>query len=200
MNTKILEEKDFDEIINVLNNDGIVALKTDTVFGLACKFDSQKGIETIYEAKSRPESKALPLMCTKDMLNKYVTYDPKYQIIIDTYMPGPLTIVCRHNGIDSKLVDKGSVAVRIPDDELIIKIINKLNMPLWVTSANISGSPSLMNYEDVYKVLNGKIDVVIKGESKGDKASTIVSLVDDLKVLREGPISLEDLKRLLWVI
>jgi len=197
MNTKILEEKDFDEIIKILNNNGCVAIKTDTVFGLACKYDSIKGINSIYEAKNRPESKALPMMCTKDMLKDYVSYNPKYQRIIDTYMPGPLTIVFKHKGISNELIDKDSVAIRIPDDEFIVKIIKTLNSPLWVTSANLSGKPSLMKWEDVRDSLNGKIDAIIKGESKGDKASTIVSLVDDMRVLREGPIDIKDLEKLL---
>lgn len=192
MVTKILENSDFDRIIEILNNDGIVAIKTDTVFGLACKYDSSIGIEKIYEAKHRPDSKALPLMLTKDMLKEYVNYDSKYQKIIDTYMPGPLTIVC--NDLRNS---ENTIAIRIPDDEFIVKIINTLNLPLWVTSANISGKPSLMKWEDVYNSLNNKVDAIVKGISDGKKASTIISIVNGLKILRSGPISEEDLRSLI---
>jgi len=197
MLTKILETNDFDEIIKILKNDGIIALATDTVFGLATKFDSEIGVNNIYEAKNRPQSKALPMMCTKEMLKDYVEYDDSYQRIIDTYMPGALTIVCKHKDISDKLIDKETIAIRIPDDELIVNIINELKMPLWVTSANISGEPSLSDWEDVYKSLNGRVDGIIKGKSKGDTASTIVSFVDELKVLRQGPISEKELRELL---
>jgi len=197
MLTKILETNDFDEIIKILKNDGIIALATDTVFGLATKFDSEIGVNNIYEAKNRPQSKALPMMCTKEMLKDYVEYDDSYQRIIDTYMPGALTIVCKHKDISDKLIDKETIAIRIPDDELIVSIINELKMPLWVTSANISGEPSLSDWEDVYKSLNGRVDGIIKGKSKGDTASTIVSFVDELKVLRQGPISEKELRELL---
>lgn len=197
MLTKILETNDFDEIIKILKNDGIIALATDTVFGLATKFDSEIGVNNIYEAKNRPQSKALPMMCTKEMLKDYAEYDDSYQRIIDTYMPGALTIVCKHKNISDKLIDKETIAIRIPDDELIVNIINELKMPLWVTSANISGEPSLSDWEDVYKSLNGRVDGIIKGKSKGDTASTIVSFVDELKVLRQGPISEKELRELL---
>jgi len=192
METKILEKDDFNEIIKILNNDGIIAIKTDTVFGLACKYDSLLGIEKIYEAKKRPESKKLPLMLTKKMLKDYVIYDDRYQKIIDTYMPGALTIVCK-----DKRNSSNTLAIRIPDDELIVSIMDKLNSPLWVTSANLSGEPSLMNWEDVYNSLNGKVDGIIKGVSRGNQSSTIISIVDDFKVLRQGPISEEDLRKLL---
>lgn len=197
MLTKILETNDFDEIIKILKNDGIIALATDTVFGLATKFDSEIGVNNIYEAKNRPQSKALPMMCTKEMLKDYAEYDDSYQKIIDTYMPGALTIVCKHKSISDKLIDKETIAIRIPDDELIVNIINELKMPLWVTSANISGEPSLSDWEDVYKSLNGRVDGIIKGKSKGEVASTIVSFVDELKVLRQGPISEKELRELL---
>lgn len=196
MNTKIVSNKDIKVVIDCLNNLGIVCFPTDTVFGLACLMD-KKAIDKIYKAKGRRLDKPLPVMVNNlTMLNKIAYVNDEAKTIINKFTPGALTIVLPlKEEIDHSLFNGlNTVAIRIPDDEYILNLIAKLDKPLMVTSANISDTPSLFNYEDVYNSLKDRVDIVVKGEAKGDRASTIVSMVEDMKILRAGPISLQDLK------
>ena len=79
-----------------------------------------------------------------------------------------------------------TIACRIPDEEWIINLIKKMNKPLYVTSANISGSENLLKYQDVIDKVNA--DAIVKIDAKGKEASTIVDTLNGYKILREGPI------------
>ena len=96
------------------------------------------------------------------------------------------------NGLDT-------IGIRIPDDEMILDIIEKLGKPLLVTSANLSNTPSLKNYTDVYDELNGRIDAIVKKDARSDLASTIIDATgENFKVLREGKIRIEEIEEYLY--
>ena len=83
----------------------------------------------------------------------------------------------------------------MPDDEFVLEIINRVGVPLLVPSANLSGQPSCTTSEEVLKQLDGRIDAVVLGESGASTASTVCDTTgDELKILRQGPIKLEELK------
>ena len=78
----------------------------------------------------------------------------------------------------------------MPDDDFILEVIKLVGKPLLVTSANLSGQPTGLHFEDVYNDFNGKIDMIVKGECKGSVSSTIVdATTDHLQILRSGPIN-----------
>lgn len=199
MKTELLTYDQIDKVIEVLNNNGLVAFPTDTVFGLACRMDVE-AIKKVYEVKGRDFDKPLPVMCDGfDMISKiaYVTKDAKK--IMDKFMPGAITLVYKKKEeVDSYITQgKETIGIRVPDDKWILSLINKLDCPIMVTSANKSNTPSLFKWDDVYKQFDGLIDVIVKDDAKGNKASTIVDVVDYVKILRQGPISLEDIKECL---
>lgn len=199
MKTELLTYDQIDKVIEVLNNNGLVAFPTDTVFGLACKMDVE-AIKKVYEVKGRDFDKPLPVMCDSfDMISKiaYVTKDAKK--IMDKFMPGAITLVYKKKEeVDSYITQgKETIGIRVPDDKWILSLIAKLDCPIMVTSANKSNTPSLFKWDDVYKQFDGLIDVIVKDDAKGNKASTIVDVVNDVKILRQGPISLEDIKECL---
>ena len=80
-----------------------------------------------------------------------------------------------------------TIACRIPDDKWIIELINKINKPLYVTSANISGEENLLKFEEVKEKI--KADVIVKKDAKGKEASTIVDTINNYQILRQGPIT-----------
>ena len=82
----------------------------------------------------------------------------------------------------------------MPDDEFILKLIEKLERPLMVTSANISGNGSLTCWKDVYSCMKGKIEGIVCEDARGERASTIIDVSEDLKLLREGPLSIDEIK------
>ena len=186
----IYSSSQIDEIIQALNKGKTVAFGTDTVFGLACIIGNNEAVERIYVQKRRDKSKKLPMMFSNiDMMNQYVKISPKTKNLINKFSPGPITYILE--AIDSK----GTIACRIPNDEWIINLIDKINKPLYVTSANISGEDNLLKYEEVKEKIEA--DVIVKKDAKGDVASTIVDATNNYQILRQGPITELQIKEII---
>ena len=174
---------------------GILAFPTDTVFGLGCIID-KKAIAKIYKAKGRDFNKALPMMASGlEMIKRYAYIDYKAEKLIKHFMPGAITIVFKKREEVNLYNDKDTIAIRVPDDEWILSLIDELDMPLLVTSANISGEGSLLKWEDVYESMKNKIDGIILEDAKGSISSTIVDISNNkIEILREGPISYKEIE------
>lgn len=199
METIRYTKMDMDRIINTLMQGGILAFPTDTVFGLGCIID-EKAIDAIYTAKERDFSKSLPMMCDGiQMMEEYVFVDERARKIIEHFTPGALTVVLKKKEKIKDLINPGkdTIAIRIPDDEWILGLISRIAMPLLVTSANISSRGSLLRWEDVYECMNGRIDAIVCEDASGDSASTIIEIADEIKLLREGPIAIDDILEVL---
>lgn len=195
MKTIKYTKMDMQKIIDRLLTGGILAFPTDTVFGLACIMDKD-AIAKIYEAKGRSFDKPLPMMCSgKEMINSVAIINKDSEKLIDKYMPGAITIIFnkKDNVEDYVTNGKNTIGIRVPNDEWILELIKELKMPLLVTSANISGDGSLLKWEDVYSCMNGKIDGIVCEDARGDVASTIVDCTDEIKILRDGPISADEI-------
>ncbi|MBR3841019.1 MAG: threonylcarbamoyl-AMP synthase [Erysipelotrichales bacterium] len=195
METRILEETQLEEVVELLLAGEVVAFPTDTVYGVACIYDNEEAIKKMKEAKGRPEYKPFPLMVSnKTQIQEVANTDERSEYIIDAWMPGAITIVLNKKSVlpDSATNNEPTVAIRMADDELVTTIINKVGKPLLVTSANLSGEPSTSRYKEVYEKLNGRIAALVARDSRGAKASTILDLTSpEIKVLREGPITLD---------
>ena len=200
METILFSKMDKQDIINLLMNGGILAFPTDTVFGLA-SIAEEKAIDRIYEAKGRSFDKALPMMCDSlKMVKKFACVNRNAEKIIRRFTPGALTLVMKKKESLSEKITKGkdTIAVRIPDDEFILDLIRQMKRPLMVTSANISGNGSLLKWEDVLSCMDHKIDGIVCEDARGDSASSIIDVSgDEIKLLREGPISLNEIKEAL---
>ena len=174
-----------------------MAFPTDTVFGLACAMD-REAIRKVYEAKGRDFRKPLPVMCDgPEMIKRIAVVNDKAEKIMDRFMPGALTMVFPKKEEVDDVFTQGmdTIGIRVPDDEWILDLIRRMDTPIMVTSANISGNGSLLKWEDVYACMHGKINGIVTEDAGGDQASTIIDVTsDEVKVLREGPISLEEIK------
>lgn len=199
--TELIESNDIKTVTDYLKNGRIVAFPTDTVFGLGCIYDDEEAIRRVKEAKGRDEKKPLPMMCSSlEMIEKVAYVSDDVRRIIERFTPGALTIIFKKRECISDYVTNGldTIGIRVPDDETILKMINMLGKPMLVTSANISGTPSLKRYEDVIRELDGRVDAIVRKDAMSDTASTIIDATgDDFKVLREGKISIEDIKEYL---
>ena len=198
METQRLTKKDSAQIVEILNRGGVVAFPTDTVYGLAVRYDLKEAILKMKEAKQRPETKPFPMMVSsKAQIERVAVTDARSQKLIDHWMPGALTLVFKKRPEIDELVTNGfpTIGIRMPDDDFVLEIINRVGVPLLVPSANLSGQPSCTTSEEVLKQLDGRIDAVVLGESGASTASTVCDTTgDELKILRQGPIKLEDLE------
>ncbi len=195
METIKYTKQDLNRIKESLLKGEIIAFPTDTVFGLGCIVNKQ-AIDKIYEAKGRSFDKPLPMMCNGlEMIEKVAKVSEDAKKIINKFVPGALTLIFnkKDNVEDFVTNGKPTIGIRVPDDKWILDLISGLNQPLLVTSANLSDTGSLTRWEDVYSQLNGKIDGIVCEDASGDSSSTIIDVTDKVKLLREGPISLQDI-------
>lgn len=197
---KLYEIKDIEIVKEDLLEGDIVAFGTDTVFGLACVYDDLKAIDKIYKAKNREAKKALPMMCGSVLMIDDVAYvSDRARKIMNKFMPGAITIIYKKKDCISNSCTSGldTIGIRIPDDKFILDLINLVGKPLLVTSCNMSHEPNLSKWEDVLRIMDGRIDGLVKKNALGGVASTIVDCSgDDIKILREGPISKEEIEAL----
>lgn len=187
----------------ILNNDGVVVLPTETVYGIGTNSLSKKGLNKLYELKNRPVNKPISvLISNKEMINKVAKNITERQWkIISKFFPGPLTIVLDKQDYLSDILTAGlnTIGVRMPDNEIALKLIELLGVPLATSSANVSGEPAFTNLSSIQEVFKDKIDYYIDGgDSKIGVASTVVRVTDDdVIILREGTISKEQIEEAL---
>lgn len=187
----------FSSAAEILESGGLVAFPTDTVYGVGGIAFNSQAIRKIYRSKKRQKDKAIPILIgTMDDLGRVARYvDPRVQMLIDRYWPGPLTIIVQKS---SELPDEISmyptVGVRMPDHPFTRELLYKVG-PLAATSANISGQPDPLSALEVMAQIGGRIPLIIDGGlTPGGHPSTVVEFRDDeLLLIRSGPIAYDEL-------
>jgi len=200
MNTEILSTHTPNAItsaLEILLSGGLVAFPTDTVYGVGSLAFHEKAIESIYIAKDRPMEKAIPVLIGDAPDLSQVAEDvPIFAMrLIARFWPGPLTVlVPKKPTLPEAISATATVGVRVPDHEVARSLL-RLAGPMAVTSANISGEESPRTAQEVFAQLNGRIAMIIDGgKTPGGIPSTLVDCTgDEIQVLREGPISKEQL-------
>ena len=179
------------EIINILDNDGLIIFPTDTVYGIACNAFSDKALHNLFSSKNRSYDK--PINVLVDSISKInLVVDNINNIekeLINKYFPGNLTIIFnkKDNVSDILTANNKTVGVRIPNHEIALKILSSYSYPLAVTSANISGNTTNTEIKDFIDDFKDKVDIIIDGGKLNTIPSTIVRVEEDkIKVLREG--------------
>jgi L-threonylcarbamoyladenylate synthase len=183
--------------LEILLSGGLVAFPTDTVYGVGSLVFHEQAIESIYIAKDRPIEKAIPVLIGDPTdLSKVADEIPMFAMkLIARFWPGPLTVlVPKKATLPEAISATSTVGVRVPDHD-IARALLRLTGPMAVTSANISGQPSPTTAQQVYEQLVGRIPMIIDGgETPGGVPSTLVDCTGaEIQVLREGPISKEQL-------
>lgn len=198
--------KDINKAALLLQQGNIVAIPTETVYGLACNALDEKAVGDLFRIKERSMIKALPIQLSSvSEVMKYVKSIPEpLNILMKRFCPGPLTVLLDKNDIVPDIVTAGlrNIAIRIPDHPIALELLRACPFPLAVTSANISGNKSLSDAISVLAKLNRKISYVLDGgKSEIGKESTIVGFDNNkLIIYRIGAISEIQLKEILPAI
>lgn len=187
------------EAAEILRSGGLVAIPTETVYGLAANALDGAAVRKIFEAKGRPNDNPLIVhVSSLEEIDPLVeSVDPRLYKLAEKYWPGPLTIILRKSALIPNEVSPNldTVALRMPSHECAREIIRAAGVPLAAPSANASGKPSPTRAAHVIEDLDGKIDAVVDGgESDVGVESTVVTLVTDPPtLLRPGGITPEQL-------
>jgi L-threonylcarbamoyladenylate synthase len=211
MNTKVWKvDKYVDNLENnpqivdaahFLRENEVVALPTETVYGLGGNAESDAAVAKIFAAKGRPGDNPLIIhIADKEQLNRFVAEIPeKASILMEAFWPGPLTIIFKKkDGVLSEKATAGldTVAVRMPDHPVALALLKRSRLPIAAPSANSSGKPSPTNAEHVLDDLQGKIAGVLDGGATGvGVESTVVDCTEPVPViLRPGGVTKEQLE------
>ena len=183
--------------LDTLRNGGLVAFPTDTVYGLGALAFNGRAAESIYLAKDRPVEKAIPVLIWDITDLEKISDDipDLARRLASRFWPGPLTVlVPKKPTLPESVSATSTVAVRVPDHSVARDLL-RVAGPMAVTSANISGQASPSTADEVLTQLNGRIDLIIDGgKTPGGVPSTLVDCrADEIKILRAGPITLEEL-------
>ena len=194
----MLDENICSEIKQILENDGVIAFVTDTVWGLGCLPERRKAVERIYEIKHRDAKKPLILMSYDTYpLLKYISDPPKTaHKLMKEYFPGALTLVLNKSDETPDFVtsNMNTVGIRVPDNEVFSDICKVIDgHVLATTSANLSNQPPAFSYNEAIKYVGNDVDFVVPdcGLKANGTASTVVGIFDDeIKIFRQGDIKI----------
>ncbi len=194
MKTEIITA-DTSRAAEIVKGGGLLAVPTETVYGLAANGLDGEAVKKIYEVKGRPDVKPLSLMVAgREAMDAYCEDVPAAAYALaDAFWPGPLTIILKSRGIVPEIVRAGgsTVGLRCPDHPLTLDVLRRSGLPLAAPSANPSGQPSPKTAQKVAEYFDGKIDAILDGGECGiGTESTIIDLsAPEGRILRKGALS-----------
>ena len=184
----------------ILKNDGVLSVPTDTVYGVCARMDSQKAQENLRDVKHRPLTKAFPVMCADEDQIKEIAYvDDRAEKLIRAFMPGPVTFILKKKEEVPAYVNGGmeTLAIRMATSDALRELIKAAGAPVFMTSANQSGEPVCTSLDEIEKSCP-TLDGMMEGYVSFGEASTIIDCTgNELKILRQGPVTMEQIEKAL---
>jgi L-threonylcarbamoyladenylate synthase len=172
----------YHEALQHLRKGDIILYPSDTIWGLGCDARNEKALDKIIELKQRPDSKSFIILISKiEQLSEYVVEVPEIAWNLVEFAEKPLTVIYpKGKSLPTKLMGAdGSIAIRLVKDEFCKGLVYKFERGIVSTSANISGQPSPLKFDDIStEIING-VDYILhnpKGENKNTQASQIIKL------------------------
>lgn len=196
------DEAGIAQAVKLLQHGEVVAVPTETVYGLAANAMDDNAVAKIFTAKGRPQDNPLIAhICSMEMLPQLAENIPDSAVkLAKQFWPGPLTMVlpCTQQVADGVTAGLKTVGVRMPQHAVALSVIRQAGFPLAAPSANLSGSPSPTTAAHVMQDMYGRIPLVLDGgASTVGLESTVLSLVDEPVILRPGYITAEQIENVL---
>ena len=189
------------EALEALNNHQVIAFPTETVFGLGVFYDDEAAYNLLNKIKRRKENKPYTMMVSNvEQIFEFAEIDDKYLPIINKYMPGSLTILVKSGTRVPSYVTHGTgiIGMRIPKNKEALDLLNYVKKPLLVPSANRADEKPAMSDQEVKDIFGDEISVIIEGQASSGEPSTIIDLTgEEIKLIRKGPMTLEELSQLI---
>ena len=200
-----LDQIDLSEAVDAVKSGGVIAFPTDTFYALGVDAVNESAIRRAFEIKRRPATAPMPVLVSqRSQIDRLSTdFGKSSQTLAEAFWPGALTIVvAATRGVPAMLTaGLDTVGLRKPNHDLALKLISKAGIGLTGTSANISGEPPSKDWRVVADAMGDELDAIVIGEcGQESAASTVVQVVDgNVRVLREGPISQDEIETTLKV-
>ncbi|MGI6027839.1 MAG: L-threonylcarbamoyladenylate synthase [Candidatus Heteroscillospira sp.] len=204
MDTRVFGLEDIPQAAELIRSGGLVAVPTETVYGLCCSGLDADAVREVYELKGRPEVKPLSLMLHDfDAAKRYCReIPPAAYALAEKFLPGPLTIILpARTELIPEVVRAGgdTIGIRCPDHSLTLELLRELDGPMAGPSANPSGAPSPKSAKEVLAYFDGKIPGVLEG---GECALGVESTILDMsstpyRVLRRGALGEDEIASVL---
>lgn len=201
---KRYKQNEINLIINAICDNKVLSVPTDTVYGICARVHSPEAFNKLVEVKNRPSNKKFPVMCSDiEQIKSIAIVDDKAERLIRAFMPGPITLVLRKRADVFTYINNGGtketdeLAIRMAPSIFLKQVINGVGSPLFMTSANQSGQEICKALDDIERTCPA-LDGMVEGEVSLGQASTIVDCTGDtIKIQRRGPISEEEIMRIL---
>jgi len=189
------DSEGIDIAINTIHRGGVVVFPTDTVYGMGCDPYSKDAVMSIYKIKKRHGSKFVPVLgYSKNEISKIAVFNEKSEKIAEKFWPGQITLILKlkDEKIKKSLNLGDKIAVRVPDNQCILSILKECKL-LVGTSANISGTLPFTDPNECAKNISGYDVFIDGGKISSTGESTVIEIGDDLKILREGSVSKQEI-------
>jgi L-threonylcarbamoyladenylate synthase len=198
---KIIDIQDGKEVDNAIRSSikilvagGLIIYPTDTIYGIGCDVYNVAALKKIAEIKRRKDLQPyLIFVNSYEMIEEYAIIQTESLDLLHKHWPGPLTVLFKPRKILSRYIlgNVNKIAIRIPDNEFCLKLLNAYGKPITSTSANLHCIPQ-QDFKKITDLFKDEVDVIIyDGEVNSTQPSTIIDLSEgEMKVLREGKVKI----------
>lgn len=197
---KRYQQNEIAAMAEILKNNGVLSVPTDTVYGVCARMDEEKAQENLRDVKHRPLTKAFPVMCADEEQIKKIAYvDERAEKLIRAFMPGPVTLILKKKEEVPAYVNGGmeTLAIRMATSDALKELIQAVGAPVFMTSANQSGEPVCTSLDEIEKSCP-TLDGMMEGSISFHEASTIIDCTsEEVKILRQGPVTMVQIQQAL---
>lgn len=183
--------------IDILNKGDVLLFPTETVYGMGARYDIKRGFDRLVEIKKRPPTKPFTLMISNiEQIKIFADLNENINRVINKFFPGELTLILKSKTTYHWVtLGFNTIGIRMSSSSKVIDLINRVGVPLLVTSVNKSSRPPLNKVDDIVKEFKDEnLNIVIDDAKLSEKPSTIVSIIEnDIKLIREGNIKFDDI-------
>jgi tRNA threonylcarbamoyl adenosine modification protein (Sua5/YciO/YrdC/YwlC family) len=191
------EPRKVQRIVQILNQGGVIAYPTDTVFGLGCDLMNKAAIDRLYQIKGMSRDQALAFICP-DLgdIAKYAVVENATYRVLKRFLPGPYCFILQATREVPKMVQtkQKTVGIRVPAHPVTAAIVRELGRPLISTTAGRHGEPALVDPWEIDQTFSGLDLVIDAGDAGGEMPTTVVDLSQgDVRIVREGAGPIDEL-------
>ncbi len=191
--------RDHLHIIKVLKEGACAVLPTDTVYGVTVCADYPAALDKLNKIKNNPSDKPAQVLCTFPQAFELAQPDAKFTAAAQKFWPGALTLVGRSSAKGAAFLNGSpTIGLRVPDNVFVLGIMEVLQSPLLASSANMHSDPVCSNEEEILKVFDGRVDIIVLNGDINTRPSAVIDVsAEGVKVIRSGDLDAAEIEKLL---